>query len=53
MRIHSPAPGRRRHAAVAALFLCLAAGPALAGPDTADAADPVLKLLADKGLLAT
>jgi cell wall-associated NlpC family hydrolase len=50
MRIFPAAPGRAMHAAAAALVLCLATAPAFAAPD--EAADPVLKLHADKGLLA-
>lgn len=50
MLIFPVAPGRALRGAAAALVLCLAAAPAFAAPD--EGADPVLKLLADKGLLA-
>jgi cell wall-associated NlpC family hydrolase len=49
---HAPAaPGRAFPRVAAALVVCIAAAasPALAGPD--DAADPVVKFLAEKGLL--
>jgi cell wall-associated NlpC family hydrolase len=51
MRIPPPAPGRTLSNVAAALAVCVAAAtvPARAAPD--DAADPVVKLLAEKGLL--
>ncbi len=48
MRISPARPGAAFRGAAAALVLCLAVGPALAGPD--ETADPLLKLLADKDL---
>ncbi len=48
MRIHPLAPGRALQGLAAALVFSLAAGAANAAPDT----DAVMKLLADKGLLA-
>ena len=50
MRILPATPGRALQGAAAALVLCLAAGPAFAAPD--ELADPLLKLLAEKGVLA-
>jgi cell wall-associated NlpC family hydrolase len=50
MRIHPLAPKRARAGLAAALVLCLAAAPASARPD--EASDPMLQLLAEKGLLA-
>jgi len=49
MRIHA-APRQAFTGVAAALVLCLATAPAFANPD--DAVDPVLQLLAEKGLLA-
>jgi cell wall-associated NlpC family hydrolase len=51
MRIFPAAPGRAAQALATALVLCLAAAPALANPDESTA-DPIVKLLAEKGLLA-
>ncbi len=50
MRILPTTPGRALQGVAAALVLCLAAVPAFANPD--DSSDPVLKLLAERGLLA-
>ena len=50
MPITSSTPRRRVPRLALALSLCLAACPVLAAPD--DAADPIIKLLADHGLLA-
>ncbi|HEV7578184.1 MAG TPA: C40 family peptidase [Caldimonas sp.] len=50
MRIFPTAAGRALQGVAAAWILCLASGLAVAGPD--DASDPVMRLLADKGLLA-
>jgi hypothetical protein len=49
MRIVPVAPGRALHSVAAALLLSCAAGSVFANPD--EAADPVLKLLADKGVV--
>jgi len=50
MRILPTAPSRALAGLASALVLCLAAAPALASPD--DIPDPVLQMLAEKGLLA-
>src|SRR4051794_14595145 len=49
MRIRPTAPRHAVSGLAAALVLCLAAAPALASPG--EGFDPVLQLLADKGLL--
>jgi cell wall-associated NlpC family hydrolase len=53
MRVPPRAPGRSLHRVAVALVVCLAAAAssAFAAPD--EVADPVLKLLADRGLLET
>jgi cell wall-associated NlpC family hydrolase len=50
MRITFATPGRALQGLAAALVLCLAAGAAFANPD--ETTDPVMKLLAERGLLA-
>ena len=50
MRVFPATPAAALRGAAAALVLWLAAGPALAAPD--EALDPMLKLLAEQGLLA-
>ena len=50
MRILPTAPSRALAGLASALVLCLAAAPAFASPD--ETPDPVLQLLAEKGLLA-
>ena len=51
MRDCAPSPVHRARTLVLALALSAALGPAFAAPD--DALDPVMKLLAEKGLVAT